>query len=82
MTPAPRIAFVGGGRMGGNMARRLKGGGHAITAVYDANPDTARVIAAECRRWSALTPRRWLTFHPPSNALRSARSTKDCLASI
>jgi len=42
-----KIAFVGTGRMGGNMARRLKDCGAAVTAVYDAQPDTARQLAAE-----------------------------------
>ena len=32
-----KIAFVGVGRMGANMARRLKDCGYEITAVYDAN---------------------------------------------
>jgi len=41
------IAFVGVGRMGANMARRLKECGHAITAVHDANPATAAALAAE-----------------------------------
>ena len=42
-----KIAFVGVGRMGGNMARRLKECGYVITAVHDANPDSAREVAAE-----------------------------------
>ncbi|HVT71917.1 MAG TPA: NAD(P)-dependent oxidoreductase [Lacunisphaera sp.] len=47
MNPSPRIAFVGVGRMGGNMARRLKDCGHALTAVFDARPETARALATE-----------------------------------
>ncbi|HYC71873.1 MAG TPA: NAD(P)-dependent oxidoreductase [Opitutaceae bacterium] len=42
-----RIGFAGVGRMGGNMARRLKDCGHAVTAVYDAHPPTAAALAAE-----------------------------------
>ncbi|MCF3648266.1 NAD(P)-dependent oxidoreductase [Synoicihabitans lomoniglobus] len=37
------IGFVGVGRMGANMARRLKDQGHTVTAVYD----SAQVLAAE-----------------------------------
>lgn len=42
-----KIGFVGVGRMGGNMARRLKDCGYAITAVYDAHAPTAAALAAE-----------------------------------
>ena len=31
------VGFVGVGRMGANMARRLKDRGFHVTAVYDAN---------------------------------------------
>ncbi len=41
------IAFVGVGRMGANMARRLKETGHAVVAVYDANHDAAQSLATE-----------------------------------
>jgi 3-hydroxyisobutyrate dehydrogenase len=41
------IGFVGVGRMGGNMARRLKDCGYKIAAVYDTNLDAARALAAE-----------------------------------
>jgi 3-hydroxyisobutyrate dehydrogenase len=41
------IAFVGVGRMGANMARRLKDCGHRIAAVYDAHTPTAAALAAE-----------------------------------
>ncbi len=43
----PRIGFVGVGRMGANMARRLKDCGETLTALYDARPRTARALAAE-----------------------------------
>lgn len=42
-----RIAFVGVGRMGANMARRLKETGHTVTAVYDVQPLLAQSLAAE-----------------------------------
>ncbi|MBK1831133.1 NAD(P)-dependent oxidoreductase [Verrucomicrobiaceae bacterium R5-34] len=42
-----RIAFVGVGRMGANMARRLNDCGYQITAVNDVNPDQAAELAEE-----------------------------------
>ena len=36
-----KIAFVGVGRMGANMARRLKDVGYDVTAVYDLNTAAA-----------------------------------------
>lgn len=42
-----KIAFVGVGRMGANMARRLKDCGHAVTAVYDVNASAAADLAKE-----------------------------------
>ncbi|MGB8170382.1 MAG: NAD(P)-dependent oxidoreductase [Chthoniobacteraceae bacterium] len=42
-----KIAFVGVGRMGANMARRLKEQGFEITAVYDAHREHAEALAAE-----------------------------------
>jgi 3-hydroxyisobutyrate dehydrogenase len=41
------IAVVGVGRMGANMARRLKECGHTITAVFDANQAVAEALADE-----------------------------------
>ncbi len=41
------IGFVGVGRMGANMARRLHDRGFRIAAVYDADPARARELAAE-----------------------------------
>ncbi len=41
------VAFVGVGRMGANMARRLKDCGYAVTAVYDVNREAASALAAE-----------------------------------
>lgn len=43
-----KIAFVGVGRMGANMARHLQlDCGHEITGVFDADIDVARAVAAE-----------------------------------
>ncbi len=42
-----KIAFVGVGRMGANMARRLKDCGHPITAVYDTHVPSAAALARE-----------------------------------
>src|SRR5262249_52222831 len=41
------IAFVGVGRMGANMARRLKDQGLHVTAVYDAQRQAATSLAQE-----------------------------------
>jgi 3-hydroxyisobutyrate dehydrogenase len=43
----PTIAFVGVGRMGANMARRLKETGHHVTAVYDSHAPLAQALASE-----------------------------------
>src|ERR1041385_9142589 len=42
-----RIGIVGVGRMGANMARRLKDVGYPVTAVYDMRADAAQKLAAE-----------------------------------
>ncbi len=42
-----KIAFVGVGRMGANMARRLKDCGYAIAAVHDVQAPAAAALAAE-----------------------------------
>lgn len=41
------IAFVGVGRMGANMARRLKDRGFHVTAVFDSNRAVATAVAKE-----------------------------------
>lgn len=41
------VAFVGIGRMGANMARRLKDCGYSVTAVADVNREAAMELAAE-----------------------------------
>src|SRR5438876_7165694 len=44
---AEDIGFVGVGRMGSNMARRLKESGYPIAAVYDVNTAAAQSLAQE-----------------------------------
>ena len=51
-----RIGFVGVGRMGGNMARRLKDKGYEITSVQDRNSQTAKALAQELGCEAAPTP--------------------------
>jgi 3-hydroxyisobutyrate dehydrogenase len=43
----PTIGFVGVGRMGANMARRLAELGYPVTAVYDRHPPLASELALE-----------------------------------
>ena len=42
-----KIGFVGVGRMGANMARRLKDVGFPVTAVYDVRKESAQTLAQE-----------------------------------
>ena len=49
------IAFVGVGRMGANMARRLKTQGFPVTAVYDLSREDAEKLAAELGAKSCAT---------------------------
>ena len=42
-----KIGFVGVGRMGSNMARRLKDCGYEIAAVYDTRTEAAQALAQE-----------------------------------
>src|SRR6185503_10996200 len=44
---AEKIGFVGVGRMGSNMARRLKESGFEVAAVYDVNTAAAQALAQE-----------------------------------
>lgn len=51
-----KVGFVGVGRMGANMARRLKDCGYTVSAVYDVRADAAKALAAElgCEASSTL----------------------------
>ena len=52
------VGFVGTGRMGGNMARRLHDQGYHITAVHDCNARVAEELARELGCEAAGVPRR------------------------
>jgi len=67
-----KIAFVGVGRMGANMARRLKDVGYDVTAVYDLNTAAAVNLAAEigavaCAKLSEVTAAAEVIFTVVSN---------------
>lgn len=51
-----RIGFVGVGRMGANMARRLHERGFQLTSVYDLDATAAAHLATELRVHPARTP--------------------------
>jgi 3-hydroxyisobutyrate dehydrogenase len=53
---AEKIGFVGVGRMGSNMARRLKECNYEVAAVYDVNTGAAQALAQElgCQACSEL----------------------------
>jgi len=44
---AEKIGFVGVGRMGANMARRLKESGYPVVAIYDSRREVAQDLAKE-----------------------------------
>lgn len=50
------IGFVGVGRMGANMARRLKDVRHPIVAIFDVEPDRAKALAQELGSKAVSTP--------------------------
>ena len=51
-----RVGFVGIGRMGANMARRLHDHGYKLTAVFDKNPASTTSLAEELGCKAAGTP--------------------------
>lgn len=55
-TSAFQVGFVGVGRMGANMARRLKDKGYRLTAVYDIDPARSASLAKELGCSLASTP--------------------------
>ncbi|HZC34753.1 MAG TPA: NAD(P)-dependent oxidoreductase [Chthoniobacterales bacterium] len=54
---SPRVGFVGVGRMGANMARRLKDVGYAVSVIFDTNQEIASQLAAElgCSRAKSIS---------------------------
>ena len=50
------IGFVGVGRMGANMARRLSEQGYRVTGVYDVDPRKTQALADELGCESCVTP--------------------------
>jgi 3-hydroxyisobutyrate dehydrogenase len=55
LATGPKIGVVGVGRMGANIARRLKEVGYVLSAVYDARPETAVELARELGSEAAKT---------------------------
>ncbi|MDF0672903.1 MAG: NAD(P)-dependent oxidoreductase [Nitrospira sp.] len=53
-----RIGFIGVGRMGANMARRLKQGGYRIAAVQDRHTDASESLSQELGSEAARSPAR------------------------
>jgi len=47
MAITERVGVIGVGRMGANIARRLKDVGYTVSAVYDTRPDVAQALGAE-----------------------------------
>lgn len=58
MTSEIRVGFVGVGRMGANMARRLKDRGYSITALYDRHHEVSAALGTELGSEAAATPAR------------------------
>ena len=58
MTPPEQspVGFVGVGRMGANMARRLKEQGFPLTSVFDVLHPAELALAAELEIEAARTP--------------------------
>jgi 3-hydroxyisobutyrate dehydrogenase len=50
-----KIGFVGVGRMGANMARRLKDCGYEVSALYDVNREAAKALGSEIGGEACLT---------------------------
>ena len=55
-TPTEKIGFVGVGRMGANMARRLHDVGYPVTAVFDVASERANSLAKELGCEAVSTP--------------------------
>ena len=51
-----RLGMIGLGRMGGNMAERIRAAGHTVVG-YDANPEVTEVPTLEALRDALPAPR-------------------------
>lgn len=51
-----RVGFVGVGRMGANIARRLHDHGYTLTAIFDTQPDASKNLAQELDCQPATSP--------------------------
>ena len=70
--PKTRVAFVGVGRMGANMARRLNDLKYPVTAVYDVNTEAAEALAKElgataCKKLADVTAKADIVFTVVTN---------------
>ncbi|MCB1203039.1 MAG: NAD(P)-dependent oxidoreductase [Verrucomicrobiae bacterium] len=70
--PKSRVAFVGVGRMGANMARRLNDLNYRVTAVYDVNTEAAESLAKEigataCKKLADVTAKADVIFTVVTN---------------
>jgi 3-hydroxyisobutyrate dehydrogenase len=70
--PKTRVAFVGVGRMGANMARRLNDLNYPVTAVYDVNTEAAEALAKElgataCKKLADVTAKADIVFTVVTN---------------
>ena len=73
-----QLAMIGLGRMGGNMVKRLRQGGHEVV-VYDQNPDAVKAHVAEGVRGAKdladvarqLVPRRVVWVMVPAGAVEN-----------
>lgn len=84
MSKKTTVGFVGVGRMGANMARRLKDKGYPVTAIFDIDREAALKVARELgaeacdelSRVSALADV-IMTVVPDDDAMRRVFSTQD-----
>ncbi len=70
--PKSRIGFVGVGRMGANMARRLHDLNYPVTAVYDVNREAAAALGKEigataCKKLAEVTAKADIIFTVVTN---------------
>ena len=74
-----RIGFVGVGRMGANMARRLKDVGYTVGAVFDVDHARARELAAEI---GAMAPEKLAAVTAASDVVITVVTDDDAMHAI